>query len=376
VNEVQADEELGLAGRQLPHGVEFPHLLQECFSHCVCAFIVALRAAAGRRPPAYGRPFALSRGVFTRLSRALLSTLFAIQCAACGSTSVTQVSGPDNIRCQTTLGTAPTIPAAGGRVTVGVVAARECTWSATSEASWIQVSPASGQGEASLTLTAAANPQAAPRTGNIVVNGQRFTMSQEPAPCQYQLSHPATDVPAQGGSTSVQVTSLGGCPWTTTSNISWIHVTPATGTGSGDVALVIDPNSGSARSAQVTIAGVAFTVNQAAPAPDPAPAPVPGPAPAPLPVPSPSPQCSYSIDPVTRTFKDKGGDGTVKVITGSTCPWSATANDAWVRITENATGTGTRDVKYKVEANQTGSQRIGTITVAGQTHWIVQQAAD
>jgi hypothetical protein len=95
-----------------------------------------------------------------------------------------------------------------------------------------------------------------------------------------------------------------------------------------------------------------------------------------LPVPSPSPQCSYSIDPVTRTFKDKGGDGTVKVITGSTCPWSATANDAWVRITENATGTGTRDVKYKVEANQTGSQRIGTITVAGQTHWIVQQAAD
>ena len=33
VHEVQADEELRLPGRQLPDGVEIPHLLQECLAH-------------------------------------------------------------------------------------------------------------------------------------------------------------------------------------------------------------------------------------------------------------------------------------------------------------------------------------------------------
>jgi hypothetical protein len=30
---VQADEQLRLPGRQLPHGVEIPHLLEKCLSH-------------------------------------------------------------------------------------------------------------------------------------------------------------------------------------------------------------------------------------------------------------------------------------------------------------------------------------------------------
>ena len=38
VDEVQADEELRLAGRQLPDGVEIPHLLQECFAHVKSLF--------------------------------------------------------------------------------------------------------------------------------------------------------------------------------------------------------------------------------------------------------------------------------------------------------------------------------------------------
>jgi hypothetical protein len=33
MDEVQADEELRLAARQLPDGVEVPHFLQECLSH-------------------------------------------------------------------------------------------------------------------------------------------------------------------------------------------------------------------------------------------------------------------------------------------------------------------------------------------------------
>jgi hypothetical protein len=35
VDEMQADEELRLAGRQLTDRVEIPHLLQKCLSHFV-----------------------------------------------------------------------------------------------------------------------------------------------------------------------------------------------------------------------------------------------------------------------------------------------------------------------------------------------------
>src|SRR6476469_5420022 len=116
--------------------------------------------------------------VVKRLISAFAATLFALQTLGCGSTSVTQSTAPDIPRCQTTLGTVPTVPAAGGKVEVGVVAARECGWTASSNSSWIQVSPASGQGEASITLTAGANPQGIARNGNISINGSQVAVVQ------------------------------------------------------------------------------------------------------------------------------------------------------------------------------------------------------
>ena len=79
---------------------------------------------------------------------------------------------------------------------------------------------------------------------------------------------------------------------------------------------------------------------------------------------------------MTRFVKKGGGDQNVKVKTQQGCAWTAVSNVSWVEIKGQPQGTGTHDVKYDVERNRSESARIGTITVAGLTHFIVQEPGD
>jgi hypothetical protein len=180
---------------------------------------------------------------------------------------------------------------------------------------------------------------------------------------------------------------LTGCTWTATSPEPWAQLQTRSGNGETQVDVAVGSNPGSSpRSVNVVIAGQNFTITQsgtepAAPAPSPSPSPSPGPAPAPGPspgpAPSPSPQlCVTLIDPVTRFVKGKGGDETVKVETGSTCTWKAVSSVSWVTVRGSGEGTGSRELKYDVERNSSSSTRIGTISIAGVPHFIVQEPAD
>jgi outer membrane biosynthesis protein TonB len=342
--------------------------------------------------------------VTVRLINSCLATLLVVLSAACGSTSVTQTTAPDSTRCQTALATVPTIPAGGGKVEVGVITERECGWTASSNSSWIQISPTSGQGETAITLTGTANPQAIARNGNIAVNGSQFAIVQAAAPCTFDVSEQQINLPAEGGRKNVKVTTLAGCSWTTSSPASWVTVSPASGGNAGDAMVVVASNDAATpRSATVTIAGAPVTVTQAAtpppppPAPTPTPAPVPSPTPGPTPEPTPTPTppppappppspappppspdpppalCIVTVDPWTRTVKDKGGKQRLRVNTDASCSWTATANVPWVEIKGKPTGTGTGDVEYDVDHNRSGFTRFGTITIGTATHIIVQR---
>jgi hypothetical protein len=66
-----------------------------------------------------------------------------------------------------------------------------------------------------------------------------------------------------GGTATANIFSQ--CPWTATSNSSWITVTSAaSGSGDGTVSFTAGRNTGAARAASLTIAGMTVTVNQAA----------------------------------------------------------------------------------------------------------------
>jgi hypothetical protein len=193
-------------------------------------------------------------------------------------------------RCQTAVSAPPSaLPAAGGQVTLAVVAARECTWTAASEASWARISPSAGQGEGSVTLTAAANPEARTRTGSIVINDNRLSVAQEPAPCRYEVSPGALRLSQEGGRSTVQVSAPDGCAWTAASSQSWARVLTSSGSSGGTVPVEVSRNTGAARTATLTIAGRAVTVEQSgATAPPPPGGPTPPPA-APEPPPPPPP---------------------------------------------------------------------------------------
>jgi uncharacterized protein (TIGR03437 family) len=78
--------------------------------------------------------------------------------------------------------TSRNLPAAGGLGAVNVTTGAGCNWTATSNASFINLlPPASGSGPGSITLSVGANTSANSRTGTITVAGQTFTLTQDGA---------------------------------------------------------------------------------------------------------------------------------------------------------------------------------------------------
>ena len=85
-----------------------------------------------------------------------------------------------------------------------------------------------------------------------------------PPTCTYTVSPTSTSYGPGGGSSAVTVTaSASTCAWTASSNATWATLTgTAGGTGTGQVGYSVGPNSGLARSAQLTVAGTTVTLNQ------------------------------------------------------------------------------------------------------------------
>lgn len=83
--------------------------------------------------------------------------------------------------------------------------------------------------------------------------------------CPVTVSPTSLSAVAAGGRFSVSISlSSTSCPWTASSNASFISVTPASGFGSGTVNVSVTANSGPERSGSFNVAGRIVTVNQAA----------------------------------------------------------------------------------------------------------------
>ncbi len=155
-----------------------------------------------------------------------------------------------------------------------------------------------------------------------------------------------------GGEGSVNVTSTGS--WTAVSNTSWIEIASISWNNTnGTVDYVVRDNlTENQRTGTMTIAGHTFTVTQDGRS---------------------SGNCVYTISPSNVVVAAAGGGGSVQIITGSSCAWVATSNEAWITITSSTNGMGNGAVSYTVAANTTPSGRKAKITVAGKTFAIKQK---
>jgi uncharacterized protein (TIGR03437 family) len=159
-------------------------------------------------------------------------------------------------------------PAGAASGSIIVNTASGCSWTATSNVSWITItSGASGTGSATVSISVTANTSTAARTGTLTIAGQTFTVTQSGAAisCEYSISPGSASVAAGASSGTVSVTATSGCSWTATSNANWITITTgASGTGIGNVAYSVAANTGtSSRTGTLTIAGKTFPLTQA-----------------------------------------------------------------------------------------------------------------
>src|SRR3954454_22373436 len=211
----------------------------------------------------------------------MVLALAALLLAACGSSTSTNVTSPSSAgRCQTTVtGNPVAFGASGGVGAITVSAARECAWTAASQAPWILLTSASeGQGDGSLSYRVVENADPVARRGAIAVGGQQVSVAEGPAACRYDISPSSSNLTAAGGQFTISVRAHAACPWTVATSAAGVQVSPVSGKGNGDIRIVVGANPGAARPIEVIVAGQRVDLVQpSVSGPSPAPAPPPAP---------------------------------------------------------------------------------------------------
>ena len=287
-----------------------------------------------------------------RLVRTLPVIVVVMAClvfAGCHSSS-TDITAPTTSKCQlSATSSLSNVPAAGGSGTVAIDTARDCTWSASTPASWITfASSTSGQGSGTLAFRVGANPAPAARQSALSINDIALSIDQAAASCTFGLSLPNPTVGAAGGAVAVQVATINGCAWTTSSSTPWLTVTGG-GNGSGQATITVAANAGPARTGPVTIAGQAVTVSQAALS-----------------------TCAFSVTPTSQTVSAAGGTVSIQVATTDGCAWTTSSSSPWLTVAGGGNASGQATITAAANA---GAARMGTVTIAGQAVTVSQEAA-
>lgn len=291
----------------------------------------------------------------------LIAVVVSVILAACGSTAAESITGPLPEKCAVALSpAATTMDAGGGTGSIAVTTDPECAWTAEAQASWIaEVSPTRGQGSGQITFRAAQNPSGTPRESAIVVNNQRLTVRQDPAPCGFETSVSNTRFPAAGGAGTVNVSGPSGCAWTAASNVAWIAVpASAAGSGAGTATFAVAPNGGGERTGTLTVAGIGIAITQDA-------------ASTTAPPTGPGPSCAVSLQPSSTSIPAAGGTTIVNVTTGTGCSWTAATTATWISFTTSASGSGSGSLTMSIAANAAAA-RTGVVTIGGAAFTVNQ----
>ncbi|UII21517.1 cellulase family glycosylhydrolase [Fulvivirga ligni] len=138
------------------------------------------------------------------------------------------------------------------------------SWSATSSATWLSVSPANGSNNGTLTISTTANSGSTARTGTITVSGSGITrtinVSQSGANSNLYLTVSTNELNFNSSSETETVNISANVSWSASISASWIDVAPASGTNNGSVDISVSANTtSSARTGSVTISGGALS---------------------------------------------------------------------------------------------------------------------
>ncbi len=242
----------------------------------------------------------------------------------------------------------------GGSGTVSMTSPEGCSWSASSTASWIDISSGgNGSGSSTLSFTVDANPAVESRVGSLIIGGEVFAITQDGIICTYSLSSSSVSFDSGSDSGTVGMTAPNGCAWTASSSESWITLAVVSGNGDGWISYSVAANpSIQSRSGTITVEGQVLTIAQE------------------------GIECTYSLSSGSASFDSGGGSGSIDLTSPTGCGWTASSSESWITISSGANGSGDGSVSFAVAANSTIQSRAGVVTVGGQLLTITQGGID
>ncbi len=157
-------------------------------------------------------------------------------------------------------GVPQSVPGSGGSFTLALTAAPDCYWTGNAINNGTGVSPRSGRGSSSVSVSTEPNPDHE-RITSIDFNGTLVQFSQ-PNGCTYTLDQKSLTVDASGGRVVFMMTTFPGCAWFSKASDHWIDVKEAKGEGPGEIPFEFDPNFAGERHANLTIVNAIIPITQ------------------------------------------------------------------------------------------------------------------
>ncbi len=253
----------------------------------------------------------------------------------------------------------------GGSGSINVTTQSGCAWTAVSNQSFASVtSGASGSGNGTVNYTVAANTTTSARSATLTIAGQSFTVQQEAAVSGTYTLVANPGAVAVGATVSVNFTAPAGSSYydwvglfkVGAPNSSYLDFGYTTGGTAGTFNVTTPTEAGQYEFRYMLNNGFTSVATSNT-------------------VSVQSVSCSYAISSNNQNFSGAGGTGAVSVTTGTGCSWTASGNPSWITITGGASGSGSGTVSFTVQPNSGIYVRSATMTVAGQTVTINQEAA-
>lgn len=249
-----------------------------------------------------------------------------------------------------------------------------CEWTATTASNFINItSDANQSGSAYISYLIPPNTLDAARAGSIAISQlvgstpiprQTFTITQDsqtPPPvvgCAITLTIPpfSQNFTEAGGEGMLMVGIAQGCSWQAmvSKGANFINIeSGANGNGSGTIKFRVAANTTNlARDGTLTINGKTVFIRQSGV--------------------QTGTDCMLAIDPASRSFAAKGGDGAFFVNSSlDTCEWTAVSSAGFIKITSDRDQSGSAYITFTVDPNTGNADRAGTIVVTasnGATH--------
>lgn len=218
----------------------------------------------------------------------------------------------------------------------------------TSAPAWATVSPDYGSGDGSVKVKFQANSNPEDRTGAITVSGNNSapkTIGMRQQGVGYHLSVSPNSLTADSKAVNKSITITSNDSWTITPSVSWISVSPSSGSGNQNITVSISAsNEAESRNGEIVVAGVkgkqSATVDVV------------------------QSGIGYYLE-VDKTEMSMGSEASSSVFNiSSNDSWTVTSSEPWATVVPSS-GTGDKTITVSCAKNETNAPRTCNLTVKG-----------